>query len=374
MKKQIKRLLIRKLILYFAPIISILLLIFGLLCFMIVAVGGGDNSNSGGSSVTFDGTFNDDLPIFDEIKGRGQITDEVARFAVGTAIKYKLLPSVILSQYAYESEWGKSLSAKNDNNFFGITWFAGCPFPKGTARGVGGSEGGNYMKFPNSKNAFSYYGFMIASQSNFNASVGLKSPSESLLILGRGGYASAGITESSPYFTGAMSIINSNKFTDYDEFAIKRWNSYSNSTLDSFTGNKGNISSLNSVLNQRILNGQCYGLTAYYVSQIGGPQLMGSGKIYAQDIGMDYDWSKFGWKVIFNPKPSELQAGDVINWQGNGAIATSIYGHTGIISSVSNGGKTFGTYEQQGDGVQIVKQFIRNYDTNHITSIVRKVK
>ena len=66
-------------------------------------------------------------------------------------MKYKLLPSVILSQYGYESAFGTSASARNDLNYFGITWFDGCLFPKGTARGIGGIEGGWYMKFPNSK-------------------------------------------------------------------------------------------------------------------------------------------------------------------------------------------------------------------------------
>ncbi len=167
------------------------------LVFMLFLVSGGeDNSSfSGGGGEPFNGTFTDDLPTFPEIKGKGQISDEIAQYAVGTAVKYQLLPSVILSQYAYESMWGQSQSAKNDTNFFGITWFSGSPFPQGSARGIGGSEGGYYMKFPNPKASFNYYGFMVASQSNFNASVGLKNPSESLLILGRGGYAAAGITE-----------------------------------------------------------------------------------------------------------------------------------------------------------------------------------
>ncbi|QPQ16998.1 glucosaminidase domain-containing protein (plasmid) [Enterococcus faecium] len=44
-------------------------------------------------------------------------------------MKYKLLPSVILSQYGYESAFGTSASARNDLNYFGITWFDGCLFP-----------------------------------------------------------------------------------------------------------------------------------------------------------------------------------------------------------------------------------------------------
>ncbi|EGP5709201.1 peptidase M23 [Enterococcus faecium] len=183
----------------------------------------GSNTGSGGE---YTGIYTEDLPSFPEIKGTGNVPDEIAQLAVGSAVKYHLLPSVIISQWAYESEWGHSASAKNDNNFFGITWYEGCPFPKGTARGIGGSEGGNYMKFPNKKAAFSYYGFMVASQTNFNACVGNKNPDECLLTLGRGGYAAAGISINSPYFTGCMSIIKSNNLTQYDDFAIKNWKDF----------------------------------------------------------------------------------------------------------------------------------------------------
>ncbi|AEJ87173.1 hypothetical protein RV05_GL001348 [Enterococcus hirae] len=196
-------------------------------------------SEGTGEEGVYTGVFTEDLPSFPEIKGTGNIPDDVAQMAVGSAVKYHLLPSVIISQWAYESEWGHSPSAKNDNNFFGITWFEGCPFPKGSARGTGGSEGGNYMKFPNKKSAFSYYGYMVASQSNFNACVGNKSPSECLLILGRGGYASAGITESSPYFTGCMSIIQSNNLTQYDDFAIQKWKDFGSNIGGSVGGGWG---------------------------------------------------------------------------------------------------------------------------------------
>lgn len=366
----IKNLIMRKILIFLIPPFFIITTIFGLLFFVIISSGG---QSSSASSVEFNGVYSEDLPIFKEIKGRGQITDEIAQYAVGSAIKYHLLPSVILSQYAYESEWGKSQSAKEDNNFFGITWFEGCPFPKGTSRGIGGSEGGNYMKFPNSKSAFSYYGFMVVSQSNFKACMGNKSPSECLLILGRGGYAAAGIDENSAYFKGAMSIIESNKLTEYDDFAISKWASFTSNDSNSSSSNS-DTSFLNDVLGQRINGGQCYGLTAYYVSKLGGPQLMNSGFEFAQNIGTDYDWQKYGWNVIVNPKPTDLRAGDVINWKAGGVLSPGIYGHTGIISSVSNNGNNFSTYEQQGDGVQIVKQFNRTYDITPIQSIVRKVK
>ena len=222
----------------------------GSLCFLFLSIigvifsftgafGSDDESFNPGSGDTYTGVYTEDLPSFSEIKGTGNIPDDIAQMAVGSAVKYHLLPSVIISQWAYESEWGRSASAKNDNNFFGITWFEGCPFPKGSARGIGGGEGGYYMKFPNKKAAFSYYGYMVASQSNFNACVGNKNPSECLLILGRGGYAAAGIDVSSPYFTGCMSIIKSNNLTKYDDFAIKNWKEFGAVTGGSVGGGWG---------------------------------------------------------------------------------------------------------------------------------------
>lgn len=331
-----------------------------------------EDESSSGTTIggIYTGEYTEELPSFPEIKGTETIPDEVAQFAVGTAVKYNLLPSVIISQWAYESEWARSLSAKNDTNFFGITWFAGCPFPQGTARGIGGSEGGWYMKFPNKKASFSYYGFMVASQKNFNACVRNTSPSECLLILGRGGYAAAGITEDSTYFTSCMSIINNNKLTNYDEFAKKKWQNQQSTTGNS-TG-KGTIDVLEKMLGIRIYNGQCYLLTAYYVEQIGGPTLRGSGKMFACTIGSDYDWSSYGWTVIFNPRYSDLRAGDIINYKAFSTLAPSMYGHTGVIASIDGNGH-YQTYEQNASQGQICAKYSRNFETN-ILSIVRKVK
>lgn len=345
--------------------------ILGIILFLIAAFffffsSSSDSNDSGGETNV--GAFTSELPSFKEIKGTGLIPDEVAQFSVGAAVKYRLLPSVIISQWAYESEWGRSLSAKNDNNYFGITWFEGCPFPKGTARGIGGSEGGWYMKFPNMKTCFSYYGYMVASQSNFNACVGNKSPSSCLLILGRGGYAAAGITEVSPYFVGCMAIINSNDLVNrYDSFATSKWVNLNNSV----GGGKNKIEALEAVLGQTIHDGQCYMLTAYYVDQMGGPQLKGSGFDYASRIGTDYDWAKYGWQVILNPLFSDLKSGDVINWNQDPNFAPTQYGHTGVIKSVDKANNSFTTYEQNAGKGQICAVYERTWIPS-ISSVVRK--
>ena len=46
----------------------------------------------------FNGVFTEGLPIFSEVKGRGQISDEIAQYAVGVGVKYRILPSLAIGQ------------------------------------------------------------------------------------------------------------------------------------------------------------------------------------------------------------------------------------------------------------------------------------
>ncbi|XHB96191.1 CHAP domain-containing protein [Lactococcus garvieae] len=85
----------------------------------------------------------------------------------------------------------------------------------------------------------------------------------------------------------------------------------------------------------------------------------------ASQIGSDNAaaFEAHGWKVIFNPKVSDLKEGAVINW-GFGPVAGSAsenpYGHTGVIGTVK--GNSFTTYEQNVGGVQIVQNMDRTWD------------
>ncbi|MGT9074388.1 CHAP domain-containing protein [Enterococcus faecalis] len=124
-------------------------------------------------------------------------------------------------------------------------------------------------------------------------------------------------------------------------------------------------------LGTRVENGQCYGWTAMYVRSLGGPELMGSGKMNASDIGSDYPWEQYGFQVIFAPSFNQLKAGDVINWR-QGGIALSVYGHTGVITSVGKDGQ-FQTVEQNAEQGEIVAQYNRSMDSGIIQSVVRKV-
>lgn len=314
-----------------------------------------ENQNSDGNLVV---SWTTDLPLelVKDVKGTGQITDEIAQLATATAIKYRQLPSVILSQYAYESAWGKSLSARNDNNFFGITWFQGAKYPPGTARGIGGSEGGNYMKFPSAEEAFNYYGYMVASQSNFNKAVDNKNPGEVLLILGRGGYASAGITESSPYYTGAMGIIQSNNLTKYDAFAIKNWDKSKAITLGNIKTLKGGgtlASSWNfpeayrnklqkpptsaSMTTQQGSGypvGQCTWYAYNRLVELGSIKDLSGAYGY---LGNGQNWvsslASRGWKTGSVP-----QKGAVVSTLGGFDGTIPIYGHVGIVEVVNPDG------------------------------------
>ena len=48
--------------------------------------------------------------------------------------------------------------------------------------------------------------------------------------------------------------------------------------------------------------------------------------MFASAIGEDYDWSSYGWQVI-HPKAEDIRAGDILNWETSGTLATSVYGH-----------------------------------------------
>ena len=134
----------------------------------------------------------------------------------------------------------------------------------------------------------------------------------------------------------------------------------------------GKIDVLEAVLGQTINGGQCYGLTALYVEKMGGPVLMGSGHMYASQIGSDYDWKNYHWTVIQNPKYEDLKAGDVINF-GQGGVAISEFGHTGIVASVEGNGK-YTTYEQNAEKGQTAEKYLRQWQKDFpiTTSLVRK--
>ncbi len=149
------------------------------------------------------------------------------------------------------------------------------------------------------------------------------------------------------------------------------------------TGEKG-LEHLKAVLGQRIGNGQCYGLSAEYSGFLGGCGL-GAGTQYglshvsgngstsaAADIGIAYNWSEVGWKVIKNPEYKDLVVGAIMNYSRGGHVgswyADDTYGHTGIIRGLENG--KIQTYEQNTEKGQICAELEREfYSSADISSI-----
>lgn len=150
------------------------------------------------------------------------------------------------------------------------------------------------------------------------------------------------------------------------------------------TGAKG-LAHLETLLGQRVGNGQCYGLSAEYSGYLGGCGL-GAGTKYglthvigntsaASDIGIAYDWSAVGWTVIKNPTYNQLVVGAIINiargapWAGWAGGVDDTYGHTGVIRELKNG--RIQTYEQNTEEGMIVGKFDRAYTSaSGISSIV----
>ncbi|MBS7576972.1 MULTISPECIES: phage tail tip lysozyme [unclassified Enterococcus] len=146
----------------------------------------------------------------------------------------------------------------------------------------------------------------------------------------------------------------------------------------------GQISILENKMGQTVYNGQCYGLTSFYVDEFNTNIHLGAGSPYglnqttsldtvnAWNIGSTYAWDNNGFQVILNPSYSDIKAGDIINWK-QGGYALSSYGHTGIIAAVS-GNNQFITYEQNGEKGQIVAKYSRTWgqEMPNVASIVRK--
>ncbi|MFD2307553.1 phage tail tip lysozyme [Enterococcus termitis] len=145
----------------------------------------------------------------------------------------------------------------------------------------------------------------------------------------------------------------------------------------------GKIDVLETQMGKKVYNGQCYGLTSFYVDNFNTGIHLGAGSpvgisgnvgntVNAWEIGSAYSWESNGWQVINNPSYSDVKAGDIINW-GQGGGATTSYGHTGIVASVSGNNK-YTTYEQNAGQGEICAKYERTWGVEfpNTTSIVRK--
>ncbi|MHC5216825.1 phage tail tip lysozyme [Enterococcus sp. LJL128] len=147
----------------------------------------------------------------------------------------------------------------------------------------------------------------------------------------------------------------------------------------------GKIDILEKQMGNRVYNGQCYGLTSYYVDSFNtnihlsaGSEidlsgvLSGADTVSAWAIGKSFAWESNGFMVIHDPDYSDVKAGDIINfYQGN--YATSVYGHTGIIASV-DGKNRLTLYEQNAEQGQICAKYVRTWGKEYpnVSSVIRK--
>ncbi|EMF0457130.1 phage tail protein [Enterococcus hirae] len=166
------------------------------------------------------------------------------------------------------------------------------------------------------------------------------------------------------------------------DYAVNWYNKFKDLKPGGATGEAG-LKHLESLIGQRIGNGQCYALSAEYSGYLGGCG-MGAGTKYglthvigntsaAYDIGIAYDWSAVGWKVIQNPRYDQLVVGAIINWARGGQVgswfADGTYGHTGVIRGLANG--RMQTYEQNTELGMICGKLDRQYySASAISSIV----
>lgn len=147
---------------------------------------------------------------------------------------------------------------------------------------------------------------------------------------------------------------------------------------------QGHINQLVSVIGQTLYNGQCYGLTSWYVDTF--PELigkigLGSGSpnpmagvigdtVPAYLIGSSYNWASVGWQVIENPQStSQMRAGDILNFHAFGAVGYTQWGHTGVIEKIE--GDVIHTLEQNAEQGQICARYQRTMASGPYSSIVR---
>ena len=132
-------------------------------------------------------------------------------------------------------------------------------------------------------------------------------------------------------------------------------------------------------------NGECYGLTSQYVYYLSGhnigagissgspvpisPTPSSNPRMFASNIGQDYDWKSVGYSVKSNASAKDIQVGDIVNTKSAGATDGGA-GHTVVVAKV-NGDGTFLLFEQNYAGRRYAVANTRNFPEGTISSIVR---
>lgn len=305
------------------------------------------------------------------------ISSDVVGQILTLCTQHKLLPSGVFSQLYLESWWGASNVARVDNNWGGLTWTgngnrpSGVVVTQGSARPA--SEGGYYMHFANLSDYFKDYTYLLAEQGIYKVKGADSIDAYTKGLFRVGGatydYAAAGYDHYAPLMRDIRSGINRSNNNAMDNLdnqyrsvgtvgtaPVSQIASKTKSVLDALTAKKG----------QLIGSGQCYALSAWYAQSIGGPGLgggvtslrglIGAG-MAASQIGTDYNWAQFGWKVAVPNKIADLIPGSIANIKANfngGFLNTTGWGHTVVIKAIS--GDTLTVLEQNFAGHQYVEE------------------
>lgn len=316
-----------------------------------------------------------DLRLQDKI-----LKKDFVQSIIDYAVLYNILPSGLIVQLFTESLWGTSYVASVDNNWGGLTWTGTTTRPSGVTVSRGSArpanEGGYYMHFASVADYLKDYAYLLAKQGIYNV-VGKKTFAtftQGLFIEGgaKYNYAEVGyyrykasmdslrnqINKSNNNILNTIDNIWSTPVTTTGTTVAKRATQTIN-VLNQIQGMKGH----------RIGSGQCYALSAWYAMKLNGPGLGGGvtgirgligGGMAAALIGHDYNWGSYGWKVDKAPTVSNLQAGGIYNIRANSGspVYTGIYGHTGIIKSVTYTQVT--VYEQNWGGRMYIVENVYN--------------
>ncbi|MCK1219607.1 glucosaminidase domain-containing protein [Streptococcus uberis] len=306
------------------------------------------------------------------------INKDLVNEILNLCVQHKLLPSGVFSQLYLESWWGNSPVARADNNWGGLTWTgsgnrpSGVTVTQGTARPA--NEGGYYMHFASVSDYMKDYTYLLAEQGIYKVKGANSIDSYTKGLFRVGGatydYAAAGYDHYAPLMRSIRNGINSasNGAMDTLDAQLKSAGTVGTapvsqkadkviSTLNALTAKKG----------QLIGSGQCYALSAWYAMTLGGPWLgggvtngfkglIGAGSAAAQ-IGEDYNWSQFGWKMVRPSQVSHLIPGSIANIKANfngGFLNTTGWGHTVVIKAIS--GDTLTVLEQNFAGHQYVEE------------------
>lgn len=305
------------------------------------------------------------------------ISSDIVGQILTLCTQHKLLPSGVFSQLYLESWWGASNVARVDNNWGGLTWTGNGNRPSGVVVTQGSArpanEGGYYMHFASVSDYMKDYTYLLAEQGIYKVKGADSIDAYTKGLFRVGGatydYAAAGYDHYAPLMRDIRSGINRSNNNAMDNLdnqyrsvgtvgtaPVQLIASKTKSVLDALTAKKG----------QLIGSGQCYALSAWYAQSIGGPGLgggvtslrglIGAG-MAASQIGTDYNWAQFGWKVAVPNKVADLIPGSIANIKANfngGFLNTTGWGHTVVIKAIS--GDTLTVLEQNFAGHQYVEE------------------